>query len=31
MFSIMEKQEMEHEEKLRAQLHEIETQIELEN
>lgn len=30
MFSIMEKQEMGHEEKLRAQLHEIEAEIELE-
>lgn len=30
MFLILEKQEMGHEEKLRAQLHEIEDQIELE-
>jgi len=30
MFSILEKQEMEHETELRAQLHEIEAQIELE-
>ena len=30
MFSIMEKQEMEHEAELRAQLREIEAQIELE-